>query len=244
MKNTNILKPFVLFSFLLFYSFLIIGCSGEGEKDLSVYKDRATFENYLTEKINSYVEEHTSDLLDEETNIFTLQPARMFWQSFFEEDDQRINHWYEVALDNGLSSDSINSMINREIDIYNTYHKDASIEHINISHLSSDEIIDDNAYSVIKQLEYFGAYDLIDLLFGSFITFYVGFAFGYLIAIILDPVLPDTSDEFDLFMAKLVGYLFFILWIGLFCWLTYKYIVTTMELESVISSNIINAITF
>ena len=95
MKNTNILKPFVLFSFLLFYSFLIIGCSGEGEKDLSVYKDRATFENYLTEKINSYVEEHTSDLLDEETNIFTLQPARMFWQSFFEEDDQRINHWYE-----------------------------------------------------------------------------------------------------------------------------------------------------
>lgn len=244
----------------IFFAFCITSCSSEEERDSSVYKDKETFENYLTERINSYVEKHASELVNEQTNIFTLQPVRMFKHSFFEEDDFRKGHWYKVASDNGLCSDSINSMINREIDVYNTYHGsndsvvsitesevniriNEQIEHINVVPFNQDEIIDENAYATIEKLEYFGAYDLIDILIGPLITFGIGWLFGFIIGYIWSLIF-HPSEEAIVGMAKVIGYLFMILWAGLFCWLTYKYIAISMDLENIISSNIINALIF
>lgn len=231
-------------SYILFFVFFIISCGGKEEIDTSLYKDKTTFENYLTERINSYVEECSSDLIGEQTNILTLQPVRMIKHSFFEEDDFRKYYWYQTAIDNGLNSDSISSLINHEIDIYNAYHHDTPIEHINVVPFYQDDVIDDMAFNLIKKLEYFGSYDLIDIIVGSFISFGVGYVFGFIIGFLVNVTWPDTSDEFNDSMAKGVGYLFFILWVLLFCWLTYKYIVISLELENVISSNIINAVIF
>ena len=151
-------------------------------------------------------------------------------------------------------------MINREIDVYNTYHGsndsvvsiteseaniriNEQIEHINVVPFSQDEIIDENAYATIEKLEYFGAYDLIDILIGPLITFGIGWLFGFIIGYIWSLIF-HPSEEAIVGMAKVIGYLFMILWAGLFCWLTYKYIAISMDLENIISSNIINTSVF
>ena len=64
---------FILFAFTLLFA----SCDNEDEKDTSIYQEKESFENYLTEKINGYVEEKPSELVDEQTSIWTLQPIRM-----------------------------------------------------------------------------------------------------------------------------------------------------------------------
>jgi hypothetical protein len=233
-------RLFVLFT-LFAFTLLFASCDNEDEKDTSIYQERESFENYLTEKINGYVEEKTSELVDEQTSIWTLQPIRMLKHSFFVNDSTRKGDWYQAVMSVGLSTDSINSFINREIDTYNTFHKGNEIEYMELNSLEQEEIIDDNAFSLIKELEYYGAYDLIDILIGSFIAYIVGWVFGFIVAYVFFSIFTSVEDENNT-ICRGIGYLFMIIWACLFLWLTYKYVVLSMELENVISSNIINTL--
>ena len=108
-------RQFVLFT-LFAFTLLFASCDNEDEKDTAMYQERESFENYLTEKINGYVEDRASELVDNQTSIWTLQPIRMFKHSFFVDDSTRKNEWYQAVVSVGLSTDSITSFINQEID--------------------------------------------------------------------------------------------------------------------------------
>lgn len=233
-------RVFLLFALFVF-TLLFASCDNEDEKDTSMYQERESFENYLTEKINGYAEDRASELVDNQTGIWTLQPIRMLKHSFFVDDSTRRAEWYQAAVSVGLSTDSIMSFVNREIDTYNTFHKGNEIVYMEMNSLEQEDIIDDNAFLLIKELEYYGAYDLIDILIGSFIAYIVGWVFGFIVAYVFFSIFTSVEDENNT-ICRGIGYLFMVLWACLFFWLTYKYVVLSMELENVISSNIINTL--
>lgn len=171
--------------------------------------DDVEFKKYLAILLNDYINNRVSDITEKNTNFFSLEPIRMFWQTLFYSKNERINFWFDEFKSNGLSKDDIEFFINSYVNDYNNKNiYKLKLNEIKLSKLDSHNILDDKTYNSLHDMEFAGWSQ--NVWFDFVLVYITLFIITSLIGIFALPLF-GTLKVVDFIVSILVGIFVFIL---------------------------------
>lgn len=144
-----------------------------------VVNSREAMIDTLSTRLVSYIEDGVNEIIDLRCGIWSI--PRIFYQTLFVSDKARRHDW-AAAIKERISNDNIEIMINSQIEEFNMQHLENTLNHISLSEITEDDIIDDLAFERIKGREWFEwAGVIIDILITAILGYVIGFIIGFII---------------------------------------------------------------
>lgn len=110
----------------------------------------------LASQLSTFISSGVTKTIENRTNWLSLQPIRMFWQSFFTSKTKRMEGWMDALNNSGLSYIDLEEIINAQVSQYNKYNPEAQLHKVKLSPFTADQIIDNQTFKNIRDREISG----------------------------------------------------------------------------------------
>ena len=143
---------------ILLSTLLFAGCSDEAQPKLSndistIHNENCIFVKQLMNDTEAYIYEQVQATFTENTEYWSCHQLRIQWHCWVKSDNARKTFWFESLENHNLGPQCLQNFINQQIAGYIKCHPEAKESFVTISEIPHDQIITEDVFSSIKDIE-------------------------------------------------------------------------------------------